>query len=154
MKSLALLAALIASAPASRTEEPESRVYLLSIGGIALAQEERLTGFRIASWGVDWLALCRIPAGWRLRAGRAATPEGLLEGESTHGVTRLGDFEALRGVALVRVWGRLQWRDRHDGDAVFPAHFAGTLDLSGGRQVRLGQGELQLRPATACPPPG
>lgn len=152
MKGLLLLAALTAAAPAP-DNAAESRVYLLSIADVALAGEERVTEFRIASWGVDWLVLCRIPTGWRLRAGRSATPEGLLEGESTHGVTRLSTLEPLRGLALVRVHGPLQWRDRRSADAVVPASFAGKLSLSGGRELRLGESNLRLARAEACPAP-
>lgn len=150
MKSLALSALLAAAAPAA--EEPQGRTFLLSVESIPLAGRS-VTGFRMASWGVDWLAICRIPAGWRLRAGRAATLEGLFEGESTHAVTRLARLEPLRSVALVRFSGPPQWRDRPIPDGILPATFAGTLGLSDGSQVRLGEANLRLQPARACPPP-
>lgn len=153
MKSLALLAALTAAAPASAVEPPEGRIYLLSIGGIDLAKDESVTGFSIASWGVDWLALCRIPPGWRLRAGRNATPDGLLEGESTHGVTRLADPDGLRELALVRLWGPVQWRARAVENGIVPATLAGRLSRSEGPEVALGERNLRLTPAAACPAP-
>jgi hypothetical protein len=151
MQSLVLSALLAAAAPAA--EEQEGSLYLLSIADIRIASEQRVTAFKIASWGVDWVALCRIPTGWRLRAGRNATPDGLFEGESTHGATRLGGLEPLRRVALVRVWGSLQWRAKPLPDGVVPATFAGTLSLSGGREVGLTQSNLRLTPARACPAP-
>lgn len=150
MQSLALSALLAAAAPAA--EEPQGRIFLLSVEGIALAGQG-VAGFRIDSWGVDWLAICRIPAGWRLRAGRSANPEGLFEGESTHGVTRLPGLEPLRNVALVRLWGPVQWRDKPIPNGVVPATFAGTLRLSEGREVGLGESSLRLTAAGACPGP-
>lgn len=150
MKSLALSALLAAAAPAA--DEPRPETFLLSIQGITLGGQG-VSGFRIDSWGVDWLAICRIPTGWRLRAGRSANPEGLLEGESTHGVTRLSGLEALRHVALVRLSGPVQWRDRPIPNGVVPATFSGTLRLSGGREIGLGESSLRLTSAGACPAP-
>ncbi|HEX8308798.1 MAG TPA: hypothetical protein VF645_10320 [Allosphingosinicella sp.] len=151
MQSLFLSALLAAAAPAA--EEPQGRLYLLSIGGIELGREERVTGFGIASWGVDWVALCRIPTGWRLRAGRDATSQGLIEGESTHGATRLGDLGPLREIALVRLWGPVQARPKREAGALLPATFAGSLTLSGGRRVKLDMARLRLSRAKACPAP-
>jgi hypothetical protein len=133
---------------------PGSGLHLLSIAGVELARGERVTGFRVASWGVDWVAVCRIPTGWRLRAGRDATSEGLFEGESTHGATWLGDLGPLRDVALVRLWGPVRARPKREAGAVLPATFAGSLTLSGGRRVKLDPGRLSLSPAKACPAPG
>jgi hypothetical protein len=149
MKSLALSALLAAAAPAAAEQ---GRTFLLSIEGIEVAGQS-VTDFRIASWDVDWIAICRIPAGWRLRAGRDATSDGLFEGESTHGATRLAGLEPLRNVALLRLRAPVQWRDRPLPDGVVPASLAGTLSLSGGRQVRLGRSNLRLGPAGACPRP-
>ncbi|HEX8126278.1 MAG TPA: hypothetical protein VF548_11910 [Allosphingosinicella sp.] len=151
MQSLVLSALLAAATPAAGADE--SGLYLLSIADVPIAGEQRVTGFKLASWGVDWVALCAIPTGWRLRAGRNATPEGLFEGESTHGVTWLGSLEPLRSVALVRVHGTVRWRDRRFPGGREPATLAGTLSLSGGREVRLGESNLRLAAARTCPPP-
>lgn len=150
MKILALSALIAAAAPVPNEPPPET--FLLSIEGIALAGQG-VAGFRVDSWGVDWVAICRIPAGWRLRAGRSANPEGLFEGESTHGVTRLPGLEPLRDVALVRLWGPVQWRDKPIPNGVVPATFSGSLWLSGGREVGLGKSTLRLTAARACPAP-
>jgi hypothetical protein len=152
MQGLLLTAFLAAAAPLA--EQPEGRLYLLSIAGVELAREERVTEFRVASWGVDWVALCRIPTGWRLRAGRDATSEGLIEGESTHGVRRLGDLGPLRDVALVRLWGPVRARPKREAGALLPATFAGSLSLSDGRRLKLETDHLRLAPAKACPAPG
>jgi hypothetical protein len=151
MQSLVLPALLAAATPAAAADE--GSLQLLSIADIRIPRGQRVTGFKLASWGVDWVALCAIPTGWRLRAGRNATPEGLFEGESTHGATWLGGLEPLRAVALVRVHGPVQWSDKRFADGRVPATFAGTLSLSGGREVRLGESNLRLTDARACPAP-
>jgi hypothetical protein len=156
MNSLLVSAFLAAGAPALAppSEDPQGETFLLSIDDVRIAPGERVTGFKLSSWGVDWIALCRIPTGWRLRAGRSATPDGLFEGQSTHGVTRLENLQALGNVALVRLWAPLQWSDRRlpDGGRA-PATFAGTLSFSGRGDVRLGERSLRLVPAQACPKP-
>jgi hypothetical protein len=151
----AALAAMLAAAPAAAAPAAEApgTLYLLSIGRPDLRRDERVVGFSLASWGVDWLAICTIPSGWRLRAGRNATPEGLFEGEGTHGATWLDDLGPLRSVALVRLWGPVQWRDKPVGNGKIPATLAGTLETSEGRRVRLGPSTLRLTPAPACPAP-
>jgi hypothetical protein len=151
MQSLVLSALLAAATPAAET--PEASLHLLSIADIQVTRGQRVTGFKIASWGVDWVALCAIPTGWRLRAGRNASPEGLFEGESSHGVAWLADLEPLRTVALVRVQGPVRWRDKKFSGGRIPATLAGTLSLSGGRQVKLGESNLRLTAARACPAP-
>jgi len=154
MKRLLLpaLAAACASAPAAAADD-RGRTYLLSIAHIPFRANERAVGFTIASWGVDYRALCHIPFGWQFRAGGDATPAGRLEGEGKQGVTFLGDLAELRSIALVRLRERPRWKDRPIEGGIIPATFVGTLDLSSGRKVRLGPGSVRLAPASACPPP-
>lgn len=153
MRRLALTAMLLTLPSAAAPAEEPSRIYLVSIADVALRPGERAVGFKILSWGVKYGAVCRIPYGWRIKAGGNATSEGWLEGEGTHGATWISDLSRLRDFALVRVWGPLQWTDKPIKDGVLPATFAGTLELSSGRKVRLGPRSIRLVPARACPPP-
>ena len=154
MKLLYLLAfaAAAVAAPAAATEG-EGGTYLLSVS-YPLPPGERTDGFALASWGVDYLAVCRIPVGWRITAGRNATAEGRLEGEATHGVTWRSDTSDLQNLALVRLWAPRQDVDAPtaDGAGTIPATFAGTIRVAGADR-KLEPRHLTLTPAAACPPP-
>jgi hypothetical protein len=58
----------------------QPRTYLLSIGRIPLRDTESINAFAIKTWGVQFRSICRIPSGWRIKAGSSATPSGSLEG--------------------------------------------------------------------------
>ncbi len=132
------------------------RSYLASIEGIALAEGEFLDAFSIDTWGVDMIAVCRIPPGWEIRAGRMASPDGVVAGEASHGVTfldarRLGP---LRHLVLVGL------RDPpSEASGTLPATFAGRARIGRygtdetRREVALGLANVRLEPATACPDP-
>lgn len=152
LRILAIAAAALA-APAA-AQEGEGGTYLLSVS-YPLAAGERTDGFALASWGVDYLAVCRIPLGWRITAGRNATAEGRLEGEATHGVTQRSDTSYFESLALVRLWGPRQDEDgpTPDGAGTIPATFAGTIRIAESRDVTLEPRHLTLTPAAACPSP-
>jgi hypothetical protein len=152
----AAAAALFATPAAAQEGEEEGQTYLLSLA-LPLGPGDRSDGFRVATWGVDMLAICRIPPGWRIRAGRSANPEGVIEGEATHGVTWIADTARLEGLALVRLHGPVQARDRREGDALHPATFKCDVRLitaaGKGRKRAIGADEVRLAPAAACPAP-
>ena len=152
MNSLALLLSLLA-APAAEPEEP-SATYLLSLA-LPVSAEARTDGFKLGTWAVDVLSVCRIPAGWRVLAGRSATLDGRLEGEATHGVTWKGDSSEFESLALVRLWGPRRHEEIRTDEVVHPATFAGTVSIldAGGGEKPLHQRQIRLTPATACPPP-
>lgn len=77
MKLLLPLALLtVGAAP---VDHPRS--YLLSIGRIPLKDTESIEAFSIETWGVEFKSVCRIPGGWRIKAGSSATPNGEFGGE-------------------------------------------------------------------------
>lgn len=149
--ALALMAAGSAAAERPRT-------YVASIVGLQLKSGEKIDSFSISTWGVTFDAVCRIPEGWTLKAGRGANPEGVLEGEGSNGITwigrsRLGELE---GVALVTLYGPVQRRDvvTDDGAGVVPATFKGAARVFGsgeGRTISLTSANIHLAPATGCP---
>lgn len=113
--SFALLAT--ASAPVDRP-----RTYLASIVDLPLKSGESLESFSIATWGVEFRAICRIPGGWRIKAGSSATPDGVLEGEGSQGATWFDDRNPpeLRNLVLVTLYGPIQRDDIRNGpDATF-----------------------------------
>lgn len=130
-----------------------STTYLASIV-IPLGREDWVESFRFDTWGVDVLAVCHIPSGWRITAGQSAAPEGVIVGEGSHGVTWLGDMKSLESLVLIRLYGPVQEVERIEGPTTHPANFAGkarlqTTDAS--REVALGHANLRLTPASRCP---
>jgi hypothetical protein len=143
----------LAAMPAAAAEP--SRTYLASIA-VPLSAGDRIDRFEIDTWGVDFLAVCRIPHGWRIKAGGSAAPDGRIEGEATHGITYIGRTAELQGLALVRLYGPVQKHDIRTGPGGrIPATFAGRLGLyrASGRsqEIKLGYSNVRLTPATRCP---
>lgn len=139
----------------------ERRTYLASVVGIALGPHEYVDGFRIDTWDVDFLAVCRLPPGWRIRAGRMASPDGVLAGEASHGVTFLDRMRLseLDDLALVRVLDPVQPEEIRSAGGIQPATFSGraTIGTYGDgeprREQRLGAANIRLLPAARCPDP-
>lgn len=153
-RALLILAATPALVLAADATPPRGNSYLVSVTGISLARDEYVDGFAIDTWGVDVLAVCHIPPGWEMRAGREATPVGIIAGEASHGVTflnrpRLGELE---GLVLVRLSGSLDRRNERQA-------FSGRAQVGrygvepGGREVPLAAANLILSPARTCPAP-
>ena len=140
----------------------EPRTYLLSVTGIALNPQEHVDGFRVETWDVDFLAVCHLPPGWQIRAGRMATPDGVLAGEASHGVTFLDRMRLseLDDLALVRILDPVQPEEIRSAGGIQPATFSGraTIGTYGDgephREQRLGAANIRLLPAARCPDPG
>ena len=62
---------------------------LLSLRGIQLPAHGYISSFHIDTWGVTVLAVCHLPPGWTVTAGRSADPSGVLGGTASLGVTFL-----------------------------------------------------------------
>lgn len=152
--NLALAALALAAAPAP-VDHP--RTYLLSVGGVALKDSESIQAFSIETWGVEFAAVCRIPSGWRIKAGSSATPNGELSGAGSQGATWFNHAspKELRMFVLVTLYGPVQRADIHDGrGGVEPATFSGYATLStddGTRRARLTYRNVRLTPARRCP---
>lgn len=150
----ASLAVILAAATAG-VDAPKT--YLASLTNLPLRSDERLESFSIETWGVTFNAVCQIPAGWRIKAGGSAAPDGVVEGESTQGTTRLGDVTALEGLVLLTVHGPVQERESRDSmGGTIPATFTGQAIIIGpsaGREVTLSARNIRLTAATSCPVP-
>lgn len=154
MKALLPLA-LLAAAPAP-TDHPCT--FLLSIGKIPLKDTESIEAFSISTWGVEFKSVCRIPGGWRIKAGSSATPNGELAGEGSQGATWFNDAspKELRGFVLVTLYMPVQRDDirSQDGTSLIPATFKGYATLStddGERRVPLTYRNVTLAAARRCP---
>jgi len=152
MKLFPLLLCL-AAAPAP-VDHPHT--FLASLVDVPLKRGELIESFSIDTWGVEFKAVCHIPGGWRIRAGSAATPNGVLEGDGSQGATwfNRSSPRELRGLVLLTLVGPVQRHDIRDPPGAEPATFNGHATLStdaGDRKVRLGYRNVRLVAARRCP---
>lgn len=149
MKSLLPLALLATGA--APVDHP--RTYLASIIDIPLKSGERMESFSIATWGVEFKTVCRVPGGWRIKAGNSATPDGVLEGEGSQGATwfsRKSPVE-LRNFVLITLYDTVQREDVRNGP---DATFKGYAMISGPdreRKTTLKYRNIRLIPSRRCP---
>ena len=155
MKALALLLLLAVSSPV-QAEDPST--WLVSVEGVSLGENEQITAFAFETWGVTFRAVCHIPDGWTIRAGRRVNPSGVLEGKGSNGISWFADGNPaeFRDLVLVELEGPVQPDDIHtaDGSGVLPATFKGHADIStdgDDRQEPLTARNIRLTPAGACP---
>jgi hypothetical protein len=150
MKPLLLLLILSATG-AAPADHP--RTYLVSIVGVPLKAGESMESFSIATYGVEFKAICNIPGGWRIKAGSSATLEGVLEGEGSVGATwfNRSSPNELRYLALVALYAPVQRSDVRNGpDATFKGIATVSTD-DGDRKARLTYRNVKLTPARHCP---
>jgi hypothetical protein len=154
MAAFLLSAFLIASsAPADHP-----RTYLLSVENFPLRDAQSIEAFSFSTWGVEFNSVCRIPGGWRIKAGSSATPNGELSGEGSHGATwfNRSNPKELRAFVLVTLYAPVQRADIRsaDGKTLIPATFKGHATIStdnGNRRVPLTYRNVTLRSARRCP---
>jgi hypothetical protein len=132
------------------------RSYLLSIGQIPLSDAESIEAFHIKTWGVEFQSVCRIPGGWRIKAGSSATPNGEIEGEGSQGATWFNESspKELQAFVLVTLYAPMQREDIGSPDNGIPATFKGTATIStddGDVQRALTYKNITLSPARRCP---
>ena len=78
---------ILLSTPALASSADHPKTYLLSIAGLPVRDTRMVNAFSIETWGVKFNAVCRIPEGWRMKAGNSLSPNGELSGEGSQGVT-------------------------------------------------------------------
>lgn len=139
------------------TAEDRPATYLASIS-VPLGPNESISDFSFVSRGVLFQAVCRIPSGWRIKAGSSATLDGILEGEGSHGATWLNreNMKALDRLVLITLYGPMQRDPIHspDGSKLFPATFAGKATVEtpdDQREISIGTDNIRLTRATRCP---
>jgi len=147
------LAILVLAAGLGACEPPPPRYQLLSLEALPLGQNEYLDRFEIETFGVEIVAVCRVPFGWEMAAGNDSSVTGAVTGQALVGVAGVspanGNLDTLGGLVLVKVGER---------DAGQPPPFAGRAviaaygDDEAERTAPLGQAQLRLKPAYRCPP--
>jgi len=151
MRLVPLALLMVSGAPA---DHPHS--YLLSIRRIPLRDRERIQEFSIQTWDVEFKAVCRIPAGWRIKAGGSATPNGELNGIGSQGATWFyhGSPKELQSFVLVTLYGPVQRAAIGTPDNGVPATFRGTATIStdnGEVKRALNYRNITLTSASRCP---
>jgi len=158
-KAFQLGAAVAALSLCSVTQAQPRRTYLVSITSVPVETGDQVARFALDTWGIDILAICSIPAGWRIEAGRTAAPDGVIRGEATHGTTRLTGrrLAGLRNIALIRVDGAVRGGTQRTGSGDDIATFLGNMDIydsrGAAREVPLTLRNVRLTPAQRCPQP-
>ena len=152
MKALAPLALLMVSA--APVDHP--RTYLLSIGHIPLKNTELIEEFSFETWSVEFNAICRIPGGWRIKAGSSATPNGELDGTGSQGATWFNHEspKELQQFVLVTLYGLVQREDIGSPNNGVPATFKGTVTINadeGDVKRALTYRNITLTRANRCP---
>jgi hypothetical protein len=145
---LALASVATASLP---VDHPRS--YLASVAAFPLKPGESIERFSIATWGVGFKAVCKIPSGWRIKAGSSATPDGILEGSGSLGATWFtrANPPELRNFVLITLYGTVQRQDiRHGPDATFKGYAVISTE-NGERQIAVGYRNVRLTRAKRCP---
>lgn len=125
---------------------------------IPLKAMESMQAFSFDTWGVEFKAVCRIPPGWRIKAGSSATPDGELTGTGSQGATWFdkGSPKGLHNFVLVTLYDRIQRNDVSSGAGIVPATFKGYATIStdsGESKLALSYKNVRLIPAARCPTP-
>lgn len=131
--------------------------YLASIVDLPLGEGDAVESFSLETWGVRFDAVCHFPDGWRIRAGSSLTPQGVLEGEGSQGVTwpRETNPDVFRNLVLLTLDGPVQLESlkEPDGQVWRPATFEGRVRVMGPddeRDIPLTAANVRLVPAQAC----
>jgi hypothetical protein len=135
---------------------------LLTVKGLNLPPEQNLRAFKINTWAVSLLAVCKVPTSWEMKAEKYEDAEGFLSGRSdAHGVP----LRELREMFLVDVYS-YQPLPKGDPKSDFhPASFSGWVEIANARQPfkrvddrhahrrALNAGNFHLTSASHCPIP-
>ena len=132
------------------------KTYLASIVDVPLKTDESIERFSFSTWGVDVNAVCHVPGGWRITAGRDSTPEGEISGQGSTGTTwyRERSPKQLKNFVLVTLYAPVQRNAFHQGTGVVPATFSGEAtisDLDDEHKALLSYRNIRLVPASRCP---
>ena len=146
---------LLMPGAASAVDHPHT--YLLSVVGLPVKHDVSLKAFSFDTWGVEFNSVCRVPGGWRIKAGSSATANGELAGEGSQGATwfNRSNPKDLDAFVLVTLYAPVQRRDikTASGRELIPATFKGFATVEtddGDKRIPLTFRNITLTPAAAC----
>ena len=125
--------------------------------GLKVASADSIYGFRIETWGVEFLAVCALPQSWALTSEKYENPGGYLFGKADFHGTRLARLTDMYLVDVYDYSATLV----HDENGEVPASFTGWVRIGNrerfgdwrGRQVKLKASNFRLKGAATCPTP-
>ncbi len=135
----------------------EVRRALLSVDGLAIPASKSVFAYRIETFGVEFLSVCRLPQSWELKSEKFEDLEGYFSGRADlHGTPLRG----LTDMYLVDIH-LYQPTASRDGNAEHPASFSGWVEVGSreafgdwhGRKVKLAASNFRLKDAERCPAP-
>ncbi|MBU3076411.1 hypothetical protein [Sphingomonas quercus] len=149
---LPLLLLAPSPAPAAAAPVKYPRTFLASVVDLPLQKGESVAGFTFSMWNVEVWAVCRLPTGWKIKAGGDTSPDRELSGEGSQTSNWLTQKNPpqLANLVLVRLRGPVERAETRKG----PATFKGIAVISTGdgeRRAALGYRNISLKPATGCP---
>jgi hypothetical protein len=168
-RKLYFLAACLASLICNCQAAFSATTQLLSFSDIKLQPLKRgvrstgeyVARFDIKTWGVRVIAVCHIPGGWTISAGKNADPEGVLSGSAGEGVAFL-DAEGLHQLTdlfLVQVDDYHPVAKGDCANSCTPASFTGNFYIgeygadAQPTPQRVIPENIRLTAATRCPDP-
>jgi hypothetical protein len=146
----------IAGAATQASAAPTRRV-LVSVEGVSVPKGSSIFGYRIATWGVEFLAICRVPPSWELKSEKFEDPEGYLSGRADAHAVRL---RALTRFYLVDVVEPQPFATG-EPETEHPASFSGWIEVGSrarfgdwrGWRVKLSARNFHLEDVQRCPAP-
>jgi hypothetical protein len=133
----------------------QSSRALLSVEGLGLPENETIIAYNISTWGVAFLAVCKVPPSWEIKAEKYMDPEGMLHGRSdVHGEP----LRELHQMFLVDVYSYQPLPKGDPKGEYHPASFSGWIEVGTqssehGKRRTLRSTNFKLTPATRCPDP-
>jgi hypothetical protein len=133
---------------------------LVSLEGIELERDGYVSAFSIDTWDVRILAVCHLPLGWSITAGRNVGFDGHVAGEASGFALNLNAAQLgeLRDLFLIETPDFAREKSPTE-----PPMFSGAITLGSYRNsgnpeandqtVSLAESNIVLRPATECPKP-
>lgn len=136
---------------------PAHAAQLISISGLNLAEDEYIAAIDIRTWGVFVRAVCSIPPGWKITAGKEIDPGGEVSGSASGFVANLNrkQLAELENMFLIA-----------DPDPAYrpPSTaipmFNGAISIGSYKKPEAGEhdkklevGNFILTPAKGCPSP-
>jgi hypothetical protein len=127
---------------------------LLTVDGLSIPAGGALATFRIDTWGVIPLAVCRVPPQWEIKEEKFMDSAGLLSGRSDPNHRTLTKLDQM---FLVDVYSYQPLARANAKGEYYPASFSGWFNVFDGngdilkeRRV-LHAGNFHLNPALRCP---
>ena len=131
---------------------------LVSIQGLNIGKTEYVAAFEIETWAIQIRAVCRLPIGWMVTAGRELNPGGRISGKASGFMTNLNykQAEELKDLFLIDDPDF----DHHPSPSE-PPIFRGSITIGSydsssrakERVIPLKVGSIVLRDAAQCAAP-